>query len=960
MIKKHSKYFSFNRLVHYLILITLTGMNVACTETAPSSVNRTTAATSNQPIVTKRTIVEHFTQPAYNDKPMVRMWFPDAGSGLDPYNTIAEQIQSLAKAGFGGVEIAMLADGADFNNEQAKYIGWGTEAWKNVVKQVLIEANKIPTGFQVDLTFSPHWPLIINTIDPNDNAASQEIIHTVAEMQDVDLSQSHYPLLLPETKTTDTTSALESAPFIFTDSFISLALVKKVNPINKPKAKLYQLDSLIDLTEYVSIVSNSGYQAGIPDSNTCQQYDCNYQDVLTQWGEAPQADADLTASFNGKMDSQGNRARMQDWQNIYQVDWLNAKENIAALSGELSNYDLIATYRRGTGQVMSDGGFGGIAPLMYGRPYTVNYFDKQGIDAVTWFWDNKFLDDELRELLTANGQGSIFEDSIEAFAATQFWTKDILQHLNRLQFEHASKISTVIALGKDAFTDKALAQQLTKKYAALLGSLYETEHIEAAKSWAASLNYSYRTQARGITGVDEFSAASIVDIPEGDNGTKGDGIRTLAAAASMTDKSYVSMEAVTGFGNLQINWGDVITEVTQNFSNGINHVILHGSPYNKTWNGYTSDWPGWQAFGNNFAGSYSYRQVYWDDASTLSNYIARNQAVLRNGTAKIDVLSIGQGSSNKYQVLLDNGYAYHMASQKLLSLENATVEDNKLYLDGPSYKALIVDANTSVQETSHVASDGKPLGPTAVAKTLAFIDENAHTHASLDHDALKRVLFLAQQGLPVVFINYQQAYAANDSANLGLISQLTALENVYFIDEQAQLLTTLISANISASAFYETPQLEVTKYSDNTTADDFYYFYHNSYPTNKGMLKPGQYRKYQTATALQSKVTLSGAGKPFYLNTWTGEIQPIKQYRQVNEHSVQLTVNLFGGESIIIALLQDDTIAALSKQQASNNLPLSAWRFAKQRLQQGGATHQSVNLTSLPWLVIITKFRPWC
>ena len=50
----------------------------------------------------------------------------------------------------------------------------------------------------------------------------------------------------------------------------------------------------------------------------------------------------------------------------------------------------------------SDGGFGGLAVLMYGRTYTTDYFSRPGVDAVTQFWERNIIDDELRGLLEAN------------------------------------------------------------------------------------------------------------------------------------------------------------------------------------------------------------------------------------------------------------------------------------------------------------------------------------------------------------------------------------------------------------------------------------------------------------------------------------------------------------------------------------------------------------------------------
>ena len=66
-------------------------------------------------------VLENFLAPDAIAKPMARMWFPDASAGVDENDTIAKQINALAEAGFGGVEIAFLADGSNYTNEQLDY-----------------------------------------------------------------------------------------------------------------------------------------------------------------------------------------------------------------------------------------------------------------------------------------------------------------------------------------------------------------------------------------------------------------------------------------------------------------------------------------------------------------------------------------------------------------------------------------------------------------------------------------------------------------------------------------------------------------------------------------------------------------------------------------------------------------------------------------------------------------------
>ena len=76
---------------------------------------------------------------------------------------LKKQIFELADKGFGGVEVAMLADGVEYDNEEGRIYGWGTDNWIKVLKKVLKAAAKVPGGFQVDTTITAHWPPTLNT-----------------------------------------------------------------------------------------------------------------------------------------------------------------------------------------------------------------------------------------------------------------------------------------------------------------------------------------------------------------------------------------------------------------------------------------------------------------------------------------------------------------------------------------------------------------------------------------------------------------------------------------------------------------------------------------------------------------------------------------------------------------------------------------------------------------------------
>jgi cyclophilin family peptidyl-prolyl cis-trans isomerase len=146
-----------------------------------------------------KTVFESFLTPDAHAKPMARMWFPDASAGEDDNDYIEKQISELAAKGFGGVEVAMIMTyGVRYDNEDTRVYGWGTDNWIKLMKKVLKAAAKVPGGFQVDATITSHWPPLLNTIDPNDDAASKELSFSVTPITADDMENGTIKLELDE------------------------------------------------------------------------------------------------------------------------------------------------------------------------------------------------------------------------------------------------------------------------------------------------------------------------------------------------------------------------------------------------------------------------------------------------------------------------------------------------------------------------------------------------------------------------------------------------------------------------------------------------------------------------------------------------------------------------------------------------------------------------------------------
>ncbi|MDT9593415.1 glycosyl hydrolase [Nocardioides zeae] len=108
-----------------------------------------------------------------------RWWWPHGA--VDPAQ-ITREVQQIATAGFGAVEIAdvthsLRARGIEID---VRTQGWGTAPWIAGVKAALREA--VRRGVRVDVTVGPSWPAAVPTITPDSPEACTELVHGLAEV----------------------------------------------------------------------------------------------------------------------------------------------------------------------------------------------------------------------------------------------------------------------------------------------------------------------------------------------------------------------------------------------------------------------------------------------------------------------------------------------------------------------------------------------------------------------------------------------------------------------------------------------------------------------------------------------------------------------------------------------------------------------------------------------------------
>lgn len=740
-----------------------------------------------------------FAHPSPAVRPKFRWWWPGADVDLAE---IRREVRQIARAGFGGVEIADVFDSvtADINPDR---FGWGTPRWNRAVRVALTEAKK--QNLVVDLTVGPHWPSVIPGITPNDRSAAQELTYGRATVAGGGAFDAAVPL-----------------------------------PTSTPTGQLETDDTQV-----------------VPTLVSLQALRCsaNCADDASAPAELDQASGiDLTD-------------RVQDGH----LTW-------TAPAGE--TWVLVASWDRGTAQVAALNYFPGVthSPLAPGgNPYVVNHFSKAGAHAVTNYWNKHLLAPRTATLLRQTG-GAIFEDSLELRASVQ-WTPELLA---RFRDDHGYSLrpylpvlfsnttggapgvpstSTPVFTFGDDVTDR-----VTHDYEQTLSNLYLDNRVRPLKRWAHSLGLKYRVQPYGEP-VDSALVAATTDIPEGESlgFSDLDSFRLLAGGRDLGGRRILSDEAGAFFGQAyNTTWDQMLATINSNYSAGVNQAVLHGFAYQDAPG---ASWPGFAPFtpfigGPGFAEPWGPREPTWRHVDQVSGYLARTQKVLQTGRNDVDVAifhQAGNASSGapffEDSGLRDSGYSYNFVSPGTLRLPRASVADGVLAPDGPSYKALVLD-----------------------------------NQSSIDVDVLRKVLKDARAGLPVVVVGSAPSRAAgyadagaSDVLVARLSSRLVAQGAVRQVDTEAEVPAALTAAAVRPDM---TPAAETTSLAPVhrvKNGTDYYFL------SNAG------------DTAAAETVTLQGGGKPYLLDAWTGRVTRVGTYHRTKS-GVAVDVDVAPGDATIVAL----------------------------------------------------------
>lgn len=815
-------------------------------------------------------IVEVFQNPDAQSKGMFRYWLPD---GAMTYEDLQEEMTEMYESGFGGVEIALFPGMVEFDNME---YGWATENWRELMKNVLKVAASFEDGFIVDFTISPGWPVAFNDIDPNDSAADMELVTAVSK---IGAGTTTMDMPMPEIATTD----LVGTPFIIKNDLVA-AVAGKVSEVDGEGNIVLDPASLKEVT---TALSDKTTVAGIPAVGGLDENSPEYQYVMELYGgEIPDTSIYFTDSTGNPTDI---RTALDDVQNYWTVDLtgMNLGDYTAGDGDEIQagDYVLYGFYQRGTGGTLLNMGLH--APFeetLPGVAYYTSPLSQASTDEIVSFLDGHiFCDEELITLMkdaSATVGGAVFEDSLEnTYPDGIAWNGEYASFFEQdMGYSALKYLPFITGSARSAEADE---KEYQTDYNTVVSHMYQECHIKGVQDYInEKTGFSYRAQAyltRPEFVLDTSAASAQVDIAEGESlafGTNYDSFRLVSSGVHIADKQLVSDEAFALQIGISYNllWDRVTKIMNGDFAAGVNRLIFHGASGNKS-NAGTGDisvaanaWPGWSAFAFICTESWGPRMPYWEDIEILSNYIARNQAVLQNGTPKIDLLVYDldsldyssrelEGDNSAFTSLLDAGYSYDCVMTDGLLLEQNTVSDGVLCADGPAYKAVIV--KNQKEATA---------------------------------EAMQKLLEFAKEGIPVIFYQNMPDKAAGingtDEQIQELAAAITETGKCAVVSSQAEALRALAKFDITPSASYAQANLRniMRKDSDGTC---YYYLYNNSNNT------------------IDVPVDFYGKGNAYVMNAWDGSVTPAVHYTR-SDNGIHTTLHMEEHDSLIVAVSENE------------------------------------------------------
>ncbi len=359
-----------------------------------------------------------------------------------------------------------------------------------------------------------------------------------------------------------------------------------------------------------------------------------------------------------------------------------------------------------------------------GEGYVIDHFSKPALGHYLAKFDEAFKGQDL------SGIRAYFNDSYEvddARGQSNFTPLFFDEFIRRRGYDLRNHLPALF--GNDS---KENNSRILCDYRETISDLLLVDFTKPWHDWAKTKGALIRNQSHGSPSniLDLYAA---IDIPE----TEGDDVlrfKFATSAAHVMGKPLASSESATWLNDHFLSsLGDVKQAIDKYFVGGVNHIFYHGISYSPQ----NAQWPGWLFYA---AVHFNQTNPFWNDFSTLNQYITNCQSFLQQGKPDNDILVYyplfdsfsepgdkgllkhydamkpdfkGTGFESSTEEMLKKGYTFDFISDKqIMKLQSS---GSNIVTGGLNYKTILLPDNKYIPlETFTKIVDLAKAGATVV------------------------------------------------------------------------------------------------------------------------------------------------------------------------------------------------------------------------------------------------------
>ncbi|MBC5788085.1 glycosyl hydrolase [Clostridium facile] len=567
-------------------------------------------------------------------------------------------------------------------------------------------------------------------------------------------------------------------------------------------------------------------------------------------------------------------------------------------------------------------------PATTGKSYTINYFDKTGVNALIDYWQQHVLDEEMQSYIKQVDEADFYMDSLElrprgTNTTGQLWCTDYIEQFETRRGYDPSLYLPFMILreGSKAGNDKGnlryqyelagdedcdFTDRIRNDMYQTDTDLYRENCLQPLEQWLDSFGMNLRAENSYGSMLEISQPIKDLDFVETESfemGVEPELFRGMSGAAHLYNKRYSSETGAMYYQNYYNNNNYLRQIYYTQYASGIQKVVTHGysSEYGPEQN---CSWPGYEGMMPRFSERINKRQPWSMDYNELNTHLNRVQKVLEQGVPQMDLAILrndyffncgllrNDGSkdyiNNDFHqhkgiywqdtTLQDAGYTYDYFSPYLLQDQDITCSDGLIQADGVGYQAIVVYQEEMPYESAKVllqwAQSGLPVilvdGP-----STEFVRNSDQTGRVYKYNDGAAITTGSNDGL--------------DEEMVAVMDQIRQLDNVKCIGSVEEAYDALAELNVK-------PRSENVEINQNIVpvmrkSEDATYLFLYNY-------------MYEDTENYVGQVSVDGIYAPYVLDTWTGEVNEVVDYSYEDGRTI-LNVDIAPGEVMIFTLNPD-------------------------------------------------------